>query len=62
MISEDDVLTVEEASNILKVSRKTLYNLMKRGEIHAVKVGKRWRILRISLERYLFGKGKDGII
>jgi len=53
MLTKDDVLTVDEATAILKVSKKTLYNLVKSGELHAVKVGRGWRILRGSIERYL---------
>jgi len=53
MLSEKDILTIGEASDILKVSKKTLYNLVKTGELYAVKVGREWRILRTSLEGYL---------
>jgi len=53
MLTEQDVLTVDEAKTILKVSKKTLYNLVKSGELHAVKVGRGWRILRGSIEKYL---------
>jgi excisionase family DNA binding protein len=53
MLTEEDVLTIDEAKVILKVSKKTLYNLVKSGELHAVKVGRGWRILRGSIEQYL---------
>ena len=53
MLTEHDVLTVEEAKAILKVSKKTLYSLIKNGKINAVKVGRGWRILRISIEDFL---------
>ena len=59
MLTKEDVLTVNEACNILKVSKKTLYNLVRAGGLHAVKVGRGWRILRPSLEDYLRGDNNN---
>src|SRR5262245_47338437 len=48
----DDVLTPEEASALLKVPRRTLVELCRRGEVPgARKVGRRWRIPRAGLGR-----------
>lgn len=55
MLTKKDVLTIGEASEILQVSKKTLYTLVKSKQLHAVKVGRGWRILRISIEKYLNG-------
>lgn len=56
MINEQEILTVEEARTILKVSRKTIYNLINSGELAAVKVGRGWRIMNSTLEKYLRGE------
>lgn len=53
MLTKHDVLTVDEAKAILKVSRKTLYSLIRSKRINAVKVGRGWRILRVSIEDFL---------
>ena len=55
MLNEKEILTVEEARALLKVSRKTIYNLINSGELSAVKVGRGWRIMLSTLEKYLTG-------
>lgn len=45
--------TVEEVRNILKVTRRTLYNYIKSGDLKAVKIGKNWRIREQDLEIFL---------
>ena len=41
-----DALTVDEVIAILRVSRKTVYELIKNGRIKAVKVGRSHRIAK----------------
>jgi putative molybdopterin biosynthesis protein len=48
-----DVLTATEACQLLRISRPTLRNLIKKGEISAFKIGNHWRIVRTELERYV---------
>ncbi|MBU1144591.1 MAG: helix-turn-helix domain-containing protein [Firmicutes bacterium] len=45
--------TVEEITEILKVTQNTLYNYIKSGSLKAVKIGKYWRIQRFALEELL---------
>ena len=45
--------TVKEVKDILKVSRRTLYNYIKSGDLTAVKVGKYWRIRESDLQEFL---------
>ncbi|HWJ02482.1 MAG TPA: substrate-binding domain-containing protein [Verrucomicrobiae bacterium] len=54
-ISKDQTLTAEEAARILKVSKYTLYELIKRGEIPAQKIGRQLRIDPAALEQSLTG-------
>jgi excisionase family DNA binding protein len=52
---EDVVLTTEEATQYLKVSKPTLLKHIRRGKIKAVKVGRGWRLLQSELYRFLIG-------
>lgn len=46
-------LTAEEAAKLLKISKYTLYELIKRGEIPAQRVGRQLRIAPEALNHYL---------
>lgn len=48
-----DVMTVEELAEYLKVSRRSVYNMAKAGEIPAVKVVGQWRFYRPVIDRWL---------
>lgn len=53
---ESDLLTVDETARYLRLSRTRTYTLISRGEIPAVKVGKRAiRVPRGALERWVYG-------
>ena len=43
---QDDILTVDEAAAFLKISRTSLYRLIKAGEVPCRRVGERWRFSR----------------
>ena len=49
----DEILTLEEASYLLKLSRSTLYNLAQRKKIPAYKIAKSWRFVKASLIKWL---------
>ena len=51
-----DVLTVDEVAGLIQIHRETVYTLIERGEIPAVKVGTRWRIRRRDVEALLTGE------
>ena len=46
-------LTVEEASQILRVGRNTAYDLVRCGKLRSIKVGKQIRIPKQALQDYL---------
>lgn len=52
----DKPLTVEEAAQILKISKYTLYELIKKGEIPAQRIGRQLRLRADVLERYIRGE------
>ncbi len=49
----DEMLTLKETKDILKVSRNTMYALVRDGVIPARKVGSEWRILRSVLIEWM---------
>lgn len=53
-----DVLDVEEVAELLRVSKQTIYNMLKDGRLKAVKVGREWRFPREAVERLLISPGK----
>lgn len=55
LIIKHPPLTPEEAAKILKISKYTLYELIKRGEIPASRIGRKIRIDYDNLQQYLQG-------
>jgi excisionase family DNA binding protein len=55
--NKDEILTIEQCAQLLKVSTWTVYGLVSEErlprKIFARKVGRSWRILRREVERYL---------
>ncbi len=48
-----DVLDVPQLSEFLGVSKKTIYSLLKDGEISAVKVGRSYKVPKVFILKYL---------
>ena len=54
------ILTIQEASSMLKINQHTTYRYAKEGTIPAIRVGRNWRFLEEVLEEWLTRKaGKD---
>jgi putative molybdopterin biosynthesis protein len=49
---EDKVYTPDEVAQIFQISKHTVYELIKRGELNAFKIGNKMRIEQLELERY----------
>jgi excisionase family DNA binding protein len=47
------LLTPEEAAQVLRLGRTTIYALMKAGDLRPVHIGRSCRISRAELERYV---------
>ena len=60
-IKENEVYTHEETQALLKVSASTLTRMIKKGLIHAAKVGKQYRIMGKELLRVLSPKLEDKV-
>lgn len=48
-----DILTVEEIASYLKVTERSIYGLLSKGEIPAFKVGGSWRFKREEIEGWI---------
>ena len=53
-------MTVEEAATALGISRATAYDAVSRGEIPAIRIGRRILIPKVALEKLLDGDGRGG--
>jgi len=55
--SKDDILTINQAAELLKVSTYTVYQLVNAeripGKIFAKKVGRSWRIMKKEIDNFL---------
>jgi excisionase family DNA binding protein len=51
----EEVMTVAEVAKLLRVNRKTVEKLIYAGKLHAVKIGRVWRIPRTAVVRFLEG-------
>lgn len=49
----DDVVTVEELSEMLRIGRNNAYALIKSGEIHSVRIGKQLRIPKAAIIAFI---------
>jgi len=47
----DEILTVREVAEYLKLSRTTVWRWCKEGKLQAFKLGHSWRVRRSELER-----------
>ena len=56
----EEVLTTEEAADLLRVSTKTILGLVSRGTLPGRKVGRAWRFLRSDLVAYVHGGRGQG--
>jgi excisionase family DNA binding protein len=52
-LTRDEVLTAREVADLLKMPVSTVYELARRGELPASRLGKTWRFLRPRLEGLL---------
>lgn len=53
------LLTAQEVADLLRVSTMTVYRLIRRGDLPAVKVGRSYRVIQSELDRYLRSRVVD---
>lgn len=52
-MTHDDILTIPEVADLLRVAEKTVYALAQKGEIPAFKVGGQWRFSRGAIQVWI---------
>jgi len=53
LMERDPVLTTDEATQYLRISKPTFLKYIRVGRIRAIKAGKGWRVLHSELYRFL---------
>lgn len=48
-----DVMNVKQMCDVLHISTKTGYRMIRRQEIHALKIGRSYRVPKLSILRHL---------
>ena len=54
-LTRNEVMTAREVAELLKMPVSTIYELARRGELPARRLGRTWRFLRPRLEELLTG-------
>ena len=52
-MAEDEVLTVDETAEYLRVHYQTVYSLIRQKKLKAARVGRQYRIKKEDIEEYL---------
>jgi len=53
------VLTIDELAAYLKLSKSSLYKLVKDGRVPGQKVGRHWRFSRKAIDRWIEREGDE---
>ena len=59
VIAESLVYTIEEAGKLLNLGRSGAYEAARRGDTPVLRIGRRWLVPRVALDKKLAGAGKD---
>lgn len=54
------LLTVAEVATVMRVSRMTVYRLIRRGQLKAIRVGRNYRVREQDLNEYLEAQAVSG--
>jgi excisionase family DNA binding protein len=52
----NDILTIDEAADLLRIPRSSVYKLAQQGKIPSQKVGRHWRFHRATLLNWIAGQ------
>jgi len=55
------LLTVNEVADLLRVSRMTVYRLIKEGQLKALRVGRSYRLREDDVDEYLSARYTEAI-
>jgi excisionase family DNA binding protein len=59
-MSEEQVLTIKEIAEILKLAEKTVYSMAQDGELPTFKVRGQWRIRKVDFEKWMTTQAATG--
>ncbi len=53
MITEpgDEIMTVAEVADYLKMNQRTVYSLAKKGELPGIRLGRQWRFKKEAIDK-----------
>ena len=54
----DDILTVEEVAEILKIGMSQAYKIVRSGNLKGYKEGKDWKIPKQALKQYVLSQSR----
>lgn len=60
MAVKSEIMTSREVMAYLKISKPTLYRMIRLGDIRAVKIGKNYRFLKEEVDQLLRTETKNG--
>lgn len=60
-MADDEILTVKELAEYLKIAEKTAYRFVSEGKIPAFKVGSAWRFRKAEIDRWIAAQEKTSI-
>jgi excisionase family DNA binding protein len=52
-VVSDEILTLPEVAQLLKIAGKTVYSMAQKRQLPAFKVGGQWRFQRIDIDRWI---------
>jgi excisionase family DNA binding protein len=52
-MADDEILTIHELSDYLKLNEKTAYRLVAKGDIPGFKVGGSWRFRKSEIQKWI---------
>jgi excisionase family DNA binding protein len=50
---QDEILTLPEVAQLLKIAGKTVYSMAQKGQLPAFKVGGQWRFKRFDIDQWI---------
>ena len=59
MSADPEFLSVPETAVLLRVGERTVYKLVRQGDLPALKVGGQWRVHRPTLLDWAAGRGME---
>ena len=59
---KNDIMTVDEISEWLRIPKSTLYKLCNEGRIPCTKIGKHWRFKRKTIESWFQKESQNRVI